>query len=421
MTLALGLCGCGVIGRRHLLGLAKLRAVGRLRFDLVGLADPLPENADRLADLAAAELGRRPRVFPSLATMRHAPPLDALPLDALDLTTAPNLHAELAIAALAAGLHVLVEKPIALTVREGARMVAAAVAAGRRLAVAENYRRDPVNRLARALLDAGAVGRPFLAIQSSSGAGGRVIITPWRHRRRSGGIAVDMGVHYADLLEYFLGPAAAVVGMGAVVDRERRDDAGVLHPADAEDLTLGLVRFASGALASLTLILAGRGADHFRREISGTAGTLTIPPDRSGRPLALTRRANGHDPTPSPPPTSSPSSPASPSIPPPPPSSAPSARPPTTSPGPTSTPTSSPSNWTTSPGRSWTIARRRSAAPTACAPSPSPTASSKPTASAGQSRSRTSSAARSRPTRTTWTPGRFSGAPGAIGRFGRGG
>lgn len=82
----------------------------------------------------------------------------------------------------------------------------AADEAGLKLAVAENYRRDPINRLAHALVDAGALGRVFLAVQSSSSGGEKVIITPWRHRREKGGIGLDMGVHYADVLEYLLGP-----------------------------------------------------------------------------------------------------------------------------------------------------------------------------------------------------------------------
>src|SRR5690606_28193873 len=113
---------------------------------------------------------------------------------ALDVTAAPLLHPRLAIEAFAAGLHVLVEKPIALTVRGGREMVVAAVRAARVLAVAENYRRDPVNRLAKSLIDSGAIGSPYLAIQASSGWGERVVITAWRHLRSAGGIAVDMGV-----------------------------------------------------------------------------------------------------------------------------------------------------------------------------------------------------------------------------------
>lgn len=290
MTPALGLCGCGVMGRRHVLGLRRLAEVGRHRFELVGLVDPVLENAARLAETAAELLGRRPEVFPSLAAMRGA-----IGLDAVDVVTAPNLHVETAEEALADGLHVLVEKPIALTVRQGARMVAAAAAAGRRLGVAENYRRDPVNRLTKAALDAGLLGRPYLVIQASTGWGEDVIITPWRHLRRSCGIVVDLGVHYADILEYLLGPIETVVGMGMIVDERRRGEADCWHPADAEDLTVGVARFASGGLANLVLNLAGRQEIDFGRRLYGTGGAMSVPNDRSGLVPTLTRREGGRD------------------------------------------------------------------------------------------------------------------------------
>lgn len=290
MSLALGICGCGVMGRRHVLGLKKLRDVGRLEFELVGAIDPVRDSGERLAGLAEELLGRRPQVFGSLSDLRNATALDALVV-----TTSPDSHADVAVEAFQAGLHVLVEKPIALTVRQGARMVRAAAEAQCVFAVGENYRRDPINRLARAMIDAGTIERPFLAIQSSAGSGQQVIITPWRHRRRSCGILVDMGVHYTDLLEYYLGAIDRLVGMSSIVDSERTDEHGVRHPADAEDLTVGVARFANGAIANLVLNLAGRGDGHFSRLIYGTGGSLSMPGDRSGKPIALVQRRDGQD------------------------------------------------------------------------------------------------------------------------------
>ena len=291
MALTLGLCGCGGMGQRHIRGLAKLLKAGRQGFELVGVCDPVVANAQGAADLAGELLDRRPGVFPTFAAM-HA----ALPeLDAVLVTTAPDFHVAIGMEGLRAGVHVMVEKPIALTVREGLQLTRTADEMGLCLAVAENYRRDPVNRLARALVDAGAIGSPFLMVQSSSSSGEQVIITPWRHLKRTGGIVLDMGIHYADLLEYFLGPISTLAGMGAIVDRQRVDRQGNLHPADAEDLCVGLARFESGAVATLVLSMAGRGQTHWNRTIYGTGGSLAIPADRSGRPLQLWRRTGGQD------------------------------------------------------------------------------------------------------------------------------
>src|SRR5262249_2884677 len=144
---------------------------------------------------------------------------------------------DVAIKAFEAGIDVLCEKPLTLTVGEGVRLVEAAKKAGRKLGTAENYRRDPINRLGKALLDAGAIGRPFLMTQQSAGSGEFVIITPWRHRKDRGGIVIDMGVHYMDILEYYLGEIESVVGMNAIVDPLRTDSQGAQHEADAEDLS----------------------------------------------------------------------------------------------------------------------------------------------------------------------------------------
>jgi len=189
----------------------------------------------------------------------------------------------------------MVEKPIALSVADGLRLVAGARAAGRKLAVAENYRRDPINRLGKALVDSGAIGRPFMATQASSSSGEFVIITPWRHRRDRGGIIIDMGVHYTDILEYYLGPIDTVFGMNAIIDTERVDAHGAVHPADAEDLSVGVMRFRSGAIANWSLSLAGRGEASFTRAIYGKGGSLSIPSDRSGKALSVFQRRAGAD------------------------------------------------------------------------------------------------------------------------------
>ena len=278
------------MGRRHVLGMKRLQAAGRLSFELAAVCDVLPESAARLAGEAEEWAGRRPQAFSDTETMLHAARLDGV-----IITTTPETHTAVALAAFAAGVDVLVEKPITLTVADGVRLVAAAQAAGRTLAVAENYRRDPINRLGRALVASDAIGTPFLATQTSSGSGEFVIITPWRHRQDRGGIVIDMGVHYTDILEYYLGPIDTVAGMSAIVDRERRDAQGALHPADAEDLSVGVLRFRSGAIGNWLLNLAGRGEGAFTRAFYGAGGSLSVPVDRSGQPLRLFQRRAGVD------------------------------------------------------------------------------------------------------------------------------
>lgn len=289
--LGLALIGCGGMGCRHIRGLRKLKDIGAHAWDLVAVCDIMPENASRAADLAETLLGKRPVIYSSIDELAGA----SNHVDAVIVTTSPDLHAPVGMAAFELGLHVMVEKPIALTVQQGVSLIEAATRANRTLAVAENYRRDPINRLARAMLDAGVLGPIHLFVQASSGSGEKVIITPWRHQKRSGGIVVDMGIHYADLMEYFVGPIRQVFGFNAIVDRQRVDDQGKWHDVDAEDLSVGVAQFENGAIGNWLINLAGRGDPHFSRTAYGTGGTLAIPHDRSGRSLGLTLRQNGRD------------------------------------------------------------------------------------------------------------------------------
>ncbi len=290
MSFAMGLVGCGVMGRRHVIGMKKLKEVGKLNFDLVAVCDIMPENLQKMAAHAEDLLGKRPEQFSDFESMAKT-----MKLDGIIVTTSPEMHTAVAEKAFDAGIHVMVEKPITLTVAEGVRLVEAGKKAKRKLAVAENYRRDPINRLGKALVESGALGTPFLATQESSGGGEFVIITPWRHRKDRGGIVIDMGVHYTDILEFYLGPIETVVGMNAIVDKQRKDQQGAMHPADAEDLSVGVMRFQSGAIANWLLNVAGRGEGHFSRMIYGTGGSLSIPGDRSGKQLGLFQRHNGKD------------------------------------------------------------------------------------------------------------------------------
>jgi predicted dehydrogenase len=290
MSFALGLVGCGGMGRRHLRGMERLARVGKLSFELAAVCDVLPESAQQAADMAQSLFGQTPVPYHDLETM-----LRNTRLDGLIITTTPEMHIPVGEMALDAGVHLMVEKPITLTIAEGVRLVGAARAANKRLAVAENYRRDPMNRLAKTLIDQGAIGKPYLAVQSSSSAGEMVIITPWRHLKNRGGIVVDMGVHYTDILEYLLGPLRRVFALNQTIDVQRRDANGALHRADAEDLSVGVAQFANGALAHWLLNMAGRGENQFSRLVHGMEGSLTIPMDRTGQPLRLHRREAGQD------------------------------------------------------------------------------------------------------------------------------
>jgi predicted dehydrogenase len=165
-----------------------------------------------------------------------------------------------------------------------------------------------MNRLVAALLQSGAIGRPFMALQESVGGGRAVTITPWRHYKDRGGIVVDMGVHYTDLWLYFLGPIARVTGQVALFEPLRHAEAmrgplaafyagggGTDGPveATAEDTVSGQVTFAGGALGHLLLSLAGHGEGYYMRRFYGSDGALDAPADRTGHPVRVAGPAQG--------------------------------------------------------------------------------------------------------------------------------
>ena len=285
--------GCGVMGRRHLRGLAALDAVGLLDFDVVAVCDLDGAAAGRAADDAAALLGRRPALLGSLDEV-----LADDGIVAVDIATEPATHHRIAVPALLAGRHVLCEKPLSITLA-GCRVITdAAAASGAILAVEEQFRRGPANRLARAVVESGMLGEIHLATTSLIGGDDRIMLTPWRHIREKGAIGLDLAVHLADVLQYLLGSEFATVsGRGFIAEPIRhRGEAQVAADmyaealargpesvvATGEDSVLALYRMAAGPSAWLALIPSGPGPRYDERRIHGRAGSIEIPPDRTG-------------------------------------------------------------------------------------------------------------------------------------------
>jgi predicted dehydrogenase len=212
-------------------------------------------------------------------------------LHAVDVVTDPSLHHEIVCGALDLRLHVLVEKPMGITVGACHRMVEAAQRNNRKLSVAENYRRDPSAHLARHLLDRGAIGKPYMALFHHISGGRDIFITPWRHLKDRGGPLVDLGVHFADLIRYQLGEVDEVCGDYAFY-RNRHENMPLEVPADAEDTSVAILKMASGATVNWVVGLGGHG-NCSGELILGTEGSLRGFGTRGGR-VAL-RSASGEE------------------------------------------------------------------------------------------------------------------------------
>jgi len=299
--LPLAIVGCGGMGGRHLLGLKALEDIGMSNITLRAVCDLRRENAEALADDAQDLLGYRPQVYADMGAMVREQP----DLQAVDITTDVGSHHRVACPAFQLGLHVLCEKPLAVTMRAANRILAAAEEAQRLLSVAENYRRDPVCRLNKALLDAGAIGTPRMLYDISAGSGNRIIILPWRHDRNVGGILLDAGIHNADLMQYYMGPVQQVYARTNRWEpvRYRAQDAGNLTgfyarwaasipekiEATAEDSLMALLDFQSGAQGQWTACYAAHGQGFGQGAIFGSEGSLRPGGARSGRSPVLRR------------------------------------------------------------------------------------------------------------------------------------
>jgi predicted dehydrogenase len=294
----LAIVGCGGMGRRHLAGLAELARADLLTVDLVAVCDLDQRNAEDLADEARELLGARPAVFTDLTRLTR----ETDGLEAAACTTPTGIHHQVATDLLDAGLHTLCEKPLALTIRGCTQIVAAATRSGKILSVAENFRRDPINRLVRALLDDGAIGHRQFIMETGVRGRDTLVITPWRHQKLTGTLTLDAGVHSADILQYYFGDAASAFGQVRLYEttRVRRDSAGpggfyekwAAHlpatvAATGEDAIFGLITFANGTLGQWVDHYAGHGQPFSHRMVFGTQGSIAAPGDRNGQPVRL--------------------------------------------------------------------------------------------------------------------------------------
>ena len=290
--------GCGGMGRRHLRGMAALYGSSQCNMELVAACDLKREQAELLADEAQELLGTRPRVFTDIAQMVR----DMPDLQAADVTVESGYHHSVAVACLEAGLHVMCEKPLAVTVRGCTQIIETARRAGRVLSVAENFRRDPIHRLAKALIDDGAIGQPRLMIQTSVGGGDRISMTPWRHMKHTASMPVDAGVHEADLMRFYLGEFQLVFGQTRLHEKVRHKGTSAgpggfyggylatmpdtIEPT-GDDALYAFIAFESGAVGQWIDDHAGHGLRKDERLVYGSAGSLQVFGNRIGRPSAL--------------------------------------------------------------------------------------------------------------------------------------
>jgi len=261
MTLGIGIIGLGMAVTPHMLALRDLEAQGRA--NIIGGHAPSPARRAAFAARWAVP------VFDSLAGLLAAPGLDLVLILA-----PPGLHLPLAEVALASGKHIVVEKPLELTVARGEALVAAAARAGKRAAICFQHRFRPASLALAARLRAGALGRPLSASAS---------IRWWRDAayfaeegrgtmaRDGGGVLLTQAIHTLDLLLHLMGPVRDVAGF-ATTSR--------LRAIDTEDVASAAIRFENGAIGVVDATSVARPGFPERIEIAGTKASAVLVGDR---------------------------------------------------------------------------------------------------------------------------------------------
>ena len=196
MNPRIAIIGCGLIGRKRLAALPAGTFAAACDLEL-GRAEQLVASAK-----AGSATDDAARVFAD-------PAIDAVIVCTLNAALAP-----LALAAIRAGKHVLVEKPGAISTEQADELIDAARAASVRVRVGFNHRFHPALLQARSLYESGALG-PLMFIRGRYGHGGRVgYDREWRAdpQLSGGGELIDQGVHLIDLAGWFLGDFARIEG-----------------------------------------------------------------------------------------------------------------------------------------------------------------------------------------------------------------
>lgn len=169
---------------------------------------------------AAAKLGIAPAYYSSVTDMVHTEKLDAAVI-----TTPDACHEENAVAALRAGADVLIDKPLATTVKGCRRIIEAARATGKTVMIGFNLRHNNVLQKLKQLIDAGTLGDIFLMENREFYPGGRTYMSRWnRNSANSGGLWVHKGSHDFDVFQWLLGfPRPVKVSAFAAVSVFRAD------------------------------------------------------------------------------------------------------------------------------------------------------------------------------------------------------
>src|SRR5712692_4017220 len=255
--LRFGIVGCGVIGPYHAQAITSLPDA-----EVVAVADLIPERAQKLAQkFQVTPYGD----FQEMLAREQ--------LDVVDICTPSGLHREHASQAMRSRRHVIVEKPMEISLAAIDEMLRVQQETGVKLAVISQHRFDPASRQVHDLVEEQAFGRLVL---------GNAAVPWWRSQAYydsgewrgtweldGGGILMNQSIHSIDLLQCFMGPVRSVY---AYTDT-------LVHRMETEDVAVAVLRFASGALGTIAATTGAYPGVTTRIEVFGDRGSAVIEND----------------------------------------------------------------------------------------------------------------------------------------------
>jgi len=268
MTIKVGIIGCGKIAQvRHLPEYAE-----HPEAQIAGLFDINRQRTRELADQYGA------KAYESYEALLADPDIQAVSVCAANFA-----HAEITIAALEAGKHVLCEKPMAITLSECEAMVAAAQKNGKFLMIGHNQRLAKAHSTAKELIDQGLIGR-IVTFRTTVTEGGPETwsVDPGKNvwffdkTKAAMGAMADLGIHKTDLIHYLTGQRV-IRTTARVVTLDKRDATGALIGVD--DNSVCIYELSGGIMGTMTASWTHYGAEDNSTILYGTRGIMRIYDD----------------------------------------------------------------------------------------------------------------------------------------------
>ncbi|WP_257345914.1 Gfo/Idh/MocA family protein [Pseudalkalibacillus decolorationis] len=254
-----GIVGCGVISGTHA---EEIKKIENAR--LVAVADSQVENAKRFGGEYGVDW------YADYHKM-----LSREDIDVVNILTPSGMHADMAVTAAKYGKHVIVEKPMDVTLEKAHEMIKACRDAGVKLSIISQHRFDPDVVKVKQEIESGKLGKTVLGMAAVNWYRSQEYYDSgeWRGTWAldGGGALMNQSIHYIDLLQYMMGPVESIYAHADTLAHER---------IEVEDVAVATVKFKNGALGTIVGTTSAYPGLHTRLEVFGTNGTAVIETDK---------------------------------------------------------------------------------------------------------------------------------------------